>query len=465
MNKIVHFIKENTTFVSLLFICIMLLVVFILIATVSGAWPGPGASGQILSALAGAVVAAMITLFLLLGQTSSEEKKERNSKVFEEKLKIYQDFLESLNDVLEDGVVTPEEALKLKFKISMIALHTNSQRINTISESVLNIFQTLNSRQGKIEKDQVQLNVNLDELFKIVNQFRLEIYDENYGIDDKELKRTLENFHIIDEAYNSNAYNPDIKPEIEEKVENAIIRPVNEYCGELGDSYANLGWELKNDESHPIILDKEGIRIKIESDDNWYISIVTDDPPYTYKFRRELYLQLRRVFGGNFNTNAPWGWYTYLPDEYKGMSQEDFMDGMISNDDFKEYIKGILQKFVEYMDKIPILGSVIYKQLKKTSLKWQSWPYLDEGLCLANDYGNEAGHPFIDFLVEQDGYVVELSVRNGNEYLKGFLSRIGLDDNRKNEKDRWRERFQNLDEAIAKANDLIARIERNDNNK
>ena len=82
MKKISVFIKQNRTFVAILVICMVLLILFVSIAVKSGSWPGLEASGQILSALAGAVVAAMITLFLLLGQTSSEEKKERNSKVY-----------------------------------------------------------------------------------------------------------------------------------------------------------------------------------------------------------------------------------------------------------------------------------------------------------------------------------------------------------------------------------------------
>ena len=88
MNKINLFFRENKTFVSLLIGCLLLLTLFVSVATISGAWPGSDASAQILSALAGAVVAAIITLFLLLGQTSSEEKKERNTKVFEEKLRF-----------------------------------------------------------------------------------------------------------------------------------------------------------------------------------------------------------------------------------------------------------------------------------------------------------------------------------------------------------------------------------------
>ena len=197
MKKITIFIRQNRTFVAILVICIVLLILFVSIAVKSGSWPGLEASGQILSALAGAVVAAMITLFLLLGQTSSEEKKERNSKVFEEKLKIYQDFLETLNAILADGEVTSEEALMLKFKISMITLHTSSSHINAISESIKNILQEVKKKPGSLEIDQVKL----EELFKIVEQFRLEIYENNKGLSGNELDTTLENFKVIDELY------------------------------------------------------------------------------------------------------------------------------------------------------------------------------------------------------------------------------------------------------------------------
>lgn len=454
MKKIAIFIKQNRTFVAILVICLVLLILFVSIAIKSGSWPGLEASGQILSALAGAVVAAMITLFLLLGQTSSEEKKERNSKVFEEKLKIYQDFLETLNKVLEDGEISPEEALKLKFKISMITLHTDSQRINIISDSIKNIFLSVNKKQGKSITDQVELN----QLYQIVNQFRLEIYDDNKGLNKEDLNKTLENFAIIDESCK-----PGSKPiEIKEDKGVSAIRPISEYCEELVESFAKIGWELKNDETHPIIIDKEGIRIKVESDGNWYFSVVTDDPPYNYNFRRELYKHLRRTFSGYFNTNASWGWYNYLKDEYKGKSLEAFIDGMTVDKEFKEYTINVLQKLVESMDKIPIIGSVVNNQLKTTSSKWQSWPYLDEGLCLANDFGSEDGHPFIDFWVRPDGYEVVLSVRSGEEHLGDYLSKIGFNDNRKNMTDRWREQFQSLDEAIARTNDIIKRIEQAD---
>ena len=148
MKNVFFFFRENKTFISLLVGCIFLLALFVGVATASGAWPGSDASAQILSALAGAVVAAIITLFLLLGQTSSEEKKERNTKVFEEKLRIYQDFLHCLYEVIKDGEVTEEEAIRLQFQTSFITMHTDSEHIKEIAKQVQNIVSDLQNKEG-----------------------------------------------------------------------------------------------------------------------------------------------------------------------------------------------------------------------------------------------------------------------------------------------------------------------------
>ena len=60
---------------SLLLGSVLLLLLFVVVATLSGAWPSSEISAQIMATLAGAVVTAIITMFLLMGQTSSEEKK------------------------------------------------------------------------------------------------------------------------------------------------------------------------------------------------------------------------------------------------------------------------------------------------------------------------------------------------------------------------------------------------------
>ena len=190
MKKIKTYFKENTTFVIILIICICLLAIFVSIATSSGAWPGTDASSQILSALAGAVVAAIITLFLLMGQTASEEKKERNTKVFEEKLRIYQEFLHKLCDVVKDMKIDKEEEIELEFQVAYIAMHTKSESILEISEQVKNII--VNIKEGKDERDEM-----LRQLFLIADTFHNELYNRYNVSESKDREDTLNNFHSI----------------------------------------------------------------------------------------------------------------------------------------------------------------------------------------------------------------------------------------------------------------------------
>ena len=190
MNKVSIFFSENKTFLSLLVGCLVLLVLFVGVATGSGAWPGSDASSQILSALAGAVVAAIITLFLLLGQTSSEEKKERNTKVFEERLRIYQKFLHKLCDVVKDQKIEPEEEIELEFQVAYIAMHTSSDSINTISDQVREIV-------VNIKKGDTDANEMLTELFVIADTFHKELYGKSNEYNATDRRNTIRNFESI----------------------------------------------------------------------------------------------------------------------------------------------------------------------------------------------------------------------------------------------------------------------------
>lgn len=76
--------KDSTSFILL--VCVALFIGFVCLACFSGAWPSTDFAAQILSALAGAVVAAMITLFLLQGQMESEEKKEKKVRSLKKNL-------------------------------------------------------------------------------------------------------------------------------------------------------------------------------------------------------------------------------------------------------------------------------------------------------------------------------------------------------------------------------------------
>lgn len=141
-----------------------------------------------MAALAGAVVTAIITMFLLMGQTSSE-KKERNSKIFEEKLRIYNDFLQKLCSVVSNMEISKQEEIELEFQVAMIAMHTSAESINQVSEQVGRIIAGIKTKE----------NTNgemLNELFAIADTFYKELYGQENEQDDSRIP-TIENFRMI----------------------------------------------------------------------------------------------------------------------------------------------------------------------------------------------------------------------------------------------------------------------------
>lgn len=80
---------------------------------------------QFTGALLGAIVTAAITMALLHGQSQAEETKERNVKVFEEKTKRYNVFLDRLWTIWEDRHISLEELNELKEAVARdILLYT-----------------------------------------------------------------------------------------------------------------------------------------------------------------------------------------------------------------------------------------------------------------------------------------------------------------------------------------------------
>jgi hypothetical protein len=90
------------------------LLLFLAVLILFRLYKGNEVPTQFAGALLGAIVTAAITMALLHGQTQAEETKERNVKVFEEKTKRYNAFLERLWAIWEDRHVTLEELNELK---------------------------------------------------------------------------------------------------------------------------------------------------------------------------------------------------------------------------------------------------------------------------------------------------------------------------------------------------------------
>ena len=124
-------------------------------------------------------------------QKEKEKERLQETKVFEEKLRIYQDFLHKLCDVVKDQKITREEEIELQFQISYIAMHTKSSTIKIISDNIKEIIISL-------KKEEDDANNMLGRLFNIADEFHKELYDdENSVLVGPDREDTIENFRSI----------------------------------------------------------------------------------------------------------------------------------------------------------------------------------------------------------------------------------------------------------------------------
>lgn len=159
---------------------------------------------QMFSAILGVIITIIITSLLLSSQTSSDIERERNSEVFREKLRIYQEFLQTLYDVLKEDVVTPAEAMRLQFQTSYIAMHTSSSHIREVSECVSSIVQMYSQcPDGNGHKVLQDKELLLRNLFRIVEIFRRELYGDKTDFSHEDIAQAIKNFDYAYDYFTS----------------------------------------------------------------------------------------------------------------------------------------------------------------------------------------------------------------------------------------------------------------------
>lgn len=136
------------------------------------------------AAILGVVLTACVTVLLLRGQSDQEAEQERTSKVFEEKLQIYKEFLEALCEILKDGILTKEEYMRMQFQFATITQHTTPANAMMVSIAIAEIMNDLQESKDEMPKKL------MGRLLEIVNVFRIELYEdkdiENMTNEDKE---------------------------------------------------------------------------------------------------------------------------------------------------------------------------------------------------------------------------------------------------------------------------------------
>ncbi len=323
---------------------VVVLTCFILLLISEAELPSrPLSSGivAIISAVIGVLLTVVVTSILLEKQTASQDellskrfeseaKKDEKVKVFEEKLKIYKEFLGKLHEVIEDDKILESEVKELIFQISSLAMHTDARLVNGILEELGSLVEIMGSKTNpdpdKPVSEQEYYQAVAGHILNIVIQLQKELYGEEHReqVDPalfRSLVKTIDDIRE-DEAKPVEPVQGSLK-EILATFDETLEKALRVKCPETE-------WEF-----FPESADHLTPRFRMRRKD-WpgktHIGISYDTKEKTF-FRvhfdgnaeraRELYLEMRRMWGGRFNT---YNWY---------MSTQKFNDFALSTEAYR----------------------------------------------------------------------------------------------------------------------------------
>jgi hypothetical protein len=94
----------------------------------------------IISAFLGVLMTVAVTAFLLEKQTASESKKEKDVKIFKQKIEVYSEFLSAMWGMLDKEEYTIEELKQLRtICFQKLFFYLNDEQTKKISEQIKNI--------------------------------------------------------------------------------------------------------------------------------------------------------------------------------------------------------------------------------------------------------------------------------------------------------------------------------------
>lgn len=132
------------------------------------------------SGVIGAILTTIITLILLSNQTESQETLTKSSVVYEEKLKIFNNFLNTIGICLEDGKFTAQETVQIIHSFSVLRIHISKASSLKI-EKALSLIDS--SYFFYDENNTPNLNKQVELYTVLTNVFREELYGDKQKVD------------------------------------------------------------------------------------------------------------------------------------------------------------------------------------------------------------------------------------------------------------------------------------------
>ncbi|HOI26174.1 MAG TPA: hypothetical protein PLN63_01415 [Paludibacteraceae bacterium] len=289
---------------------------------------------QFTGALLGSVITCIITLLLLQGQSSSEELKKRNMTIFEKKQEVYHNFLEKLQQIVQDGEIsinckdengkidkTVDELKDLIFQIGYLQLHTSKDTIESVLSELACMIQSLNDFNAIDEADKQKHLAEFylsfsNSLFIIVSILKKDLYNisDSDPIKKEDMQKVLEQCNLYVET---NTLNPKelqrlFWSDLQDKMINKGYKfekrdfrsDIEQYYAKARNRYRNYGFSI------PIKTnDGKEYTFKVEVENNYYYGITRPEE----NFQDEKVSSCLSEIG--FSSSAWWFGYKYPSNE------------------------------------------------------------------------------------------------------------------------------------------------------
>ena len=390
---------------------------------------------EMFAAVLGVIITAIITMILLRGQSDNDVERERASRIFGEKLKIYQEYLSTLCDVIKDRKLTDEEKIRLEFQTSYVAMHCNPAYIVKISEAVRDLIKYCCPDESNEGSKRINPNLSmsdspdplLNSLFCIVEAFRKDLYGDNFKFKRDDTMATLVNFSG---AYrNAKSDDDNEGEEIAQQAESTLQNHEISQWDDALQKWNEQGWNLEG------LSDRyDGFRLVNRTGNPGIINVGFWHGHYyiqaSYRNDSDFSKPLKWEKGGRRNYGQ---WWQYLAEPYYDIPERHFEETFRSNKNLQQYITDYTNLLIDIESRHH--RTVNWKDKVKRYENWKIFIWYWD--MLACEYENEEeGIPYMDIIEKDKSGIVLIQFanrQNDMQKMRNTLKRIGCEDKEKQE--------------------------------
>lgn len=324
--------KSKDKNISYIILIIFFAVVFLVTSVLFKVFGITNIWSQITGTLLGTIITAIVTVSLLNVQTNKEISHDRDVGIFEEKQKVYHKFIETLEDITQDGKVNipgkdnpdkNDELQHLIYQLGFVQMHADHELAEKVTESVGDLISTVSQMNNDNSQKKNEIYSELAEnVFNIVSLLRNDLYKSDFQAVSKErFNSALRATGAFDDELLSESNRSEtlfkflsyVKEELDKKYKTAILfnlKP-NENLKSISQAYLSHQWiQFK-------VLDKDLLKWCFVFDNTGWINL---------KFYDDIALQKENLTLLNK--------YTSLPSKDIAIN---FID--ISNDGYKSFAR------------------------------------------------------------------------------------------------------------------------------